>query len=213
MTMKKLLLLILILLCVFSFNPIFVAHAETGTANFFVCANSAILYASADLSSERLETLQHKTIVLVETEDSVAKEYVSGSHIFYKATHNETTGFVLSDFVLQDTQTTSSTPNFNGKTNSACFVFRLEGENYVQTTIKLERRQKIFMYEGYHAKKEYTAISFVYENEVMYGYIETKYIAPNGINPIILTCICLIVAILGIAFSWIFVKKRKKKMA
>ena len=209
--MKKLLFVLLAFLCCFLFSNTSIAYAESGSAVFYVSANSAIIYHDADLASERLATLPHKTNVSVETEDGQAKEYANGPDVFYKVTYGETQGFMLSNFLLAENQTITSIPNFNGKTNAECFVFDLQGENFVQTTLELEKGQKIFLYEGYNRKSEYTAVAFVHNNEVMYGYIKTNCVDPNGINPIIITCICLIVAILGIAFSWMFVKKRKKK--
>ena len=208
--MKKFLIALFLLLCLIV-SPTFVARADVGTRTFVVSANAAVVFETADLTSEKLETLNYGTLVEVATEDGSAKVFENSSYKFYFVTHNETSGYVIMDLLTPQGQTITAIPNFNGKTNAACPVYRLEGENYVETGISLEKKQKIFLYEGYNRKKEFTAISFVYENEVMYGYIKTSAVDPNGINPIIITCICLIAAILGITFAWMFIKGKKKK--
>ena len=209
--MKKMILLLFALILVLPLGNVAVAHAESSTAEFFVSANQAVLYQSPDLLSERLETLTHKTKVTVEIESGEPKIYTDGTNNFYKVTHVANTGYALTEFLVKSTETIETLPNFNAKTNAECIVYNKDGDSYSETSLTLERNQKLFLYEGYNSKLEYTAVSFVYDNEVVYGYIKTECIAPNGINPIILTCICLIVAILGIVFSWIFVKGRKKK--
>ena len=208
--MKKFLIALCLLLCLI-LSPTLVANAEVGSKTFVVSANSAVVFETADLTSERLATLEHSTLVEVETEDGSAKIFENSSYKFYHITHAGTDGYVIMDLLSPQGQTITAIPNFNGKTNAVCQVYRLEGENYVETGISLEKKQKIFLYEGYNRKKVYTAISFVYENEVMYGYIKTSAVDPNGINPIIITCICLIAAILGITFAWMFIKGKKKK--
>ena len=65
---------------------------------------------------------------------------------------------------------------------------------------------------GHREKKEYNAIAFVHENEVLYGYLKTDTISPDGINPAIITCIVIIIALLGIIFAWLFMKNKKVKL-
>ena len=207
--MKRFLIVLCLALCLFV-SPTFIANADVGTKSFVVSANSAIIFENADLSSTKLETLSYGTFVDVETEDGNAKIFENGAYKFYHVTHNEVDGYVIMDLVVENTQTISAIPNFNGKTNAACIVYRLDGENYIETGIMLTKKQQIFLYEGYNSKKEFATVAFVYENEVKFGYIKMSAVDPNGINPIIITCICLIGAILGIVFAWLFVKGKKK---
>ena len=207
--MKRFLIVLCLALCLFV-SPTFIANADVGTKSFVVSANSAIIFENADLSSTKLETLSYGTFVDVETEDGNAKIFENGAYKFYHVTHNEVDGYVIMDLVVENTQTISTIPNFNGKTNAACMVYRLDGENYVEAGIMLTKKQQIFLYEGYNSKKEFAAVAFVHENEVKFGYIKMSAVDPNGINPIIITCICLIGAILGIVFAWLFVKGKKK---
>lgn len=211
--MKKIFAFVAIFLCFMPFLRVNTTFAETDTATFVVTANSANVYESSSLASNVLYALSHKDEVQIEIESDIPKTYEIDGYVFYKVIKNAEEGFILSDFVVKKTSFLQQIPNFNAKTNDKCTVYSLQDGNYTQTDITLKNKQKIYLYEGYKSKKEYTAICFVYNNEVMYGYIKTEFVNPNGINPIIITVICLVVAILGIAFTFVFIRGKKKKMS
>lgn len=211
--MKKIFAIAIMFLC---FLPSFAAnfaYADTAGLSYVVTANSANVFESADLTSEVLYSLSHKDEIEIEEESSAPKEYSSAGYLFYKIITTGKEGYVLADLVIKKNTSIQEIPNFNGRTNDKCSVYFKTETGYSKTDITLKKHEKVYLYEGYKSKKEYTAISFVYENEVVYGYIKTDYVDPNGINPIIITCICLVVAILGIAFTFVFIKGKKKKMA
>ena len=180
--------------------------------NFVVVANSATLFSDYNFTSEKLLVLSHNDEVEIETEDNVPVEYVSGDFVFYKATYEDKTGYVLGDLVTLKTNQIESIPNFNAKTNSSCKVYFKNDLNFVESEITLEKHEKIFLYEGFDSKSEWTAISFLSNNQVLYGYIKTENVAPNGINSIFITCISIILAVVGIVFAWVFIKNKKVKL-
>ena len=188
------------------------AAAETQPV-YVVTSNTANVYESADITSAVLHTLSHKAEVEIEFESGEPKVYESGGYQFFKITTTSLQGYILRDLVVEKNTSLQEIPNFNAKTNDKCFVYEREGNTYTKTTVSLTKHQQIYLYEGYKSSLKYTAIAYVFENEVRYGYIKTDFVDPNGINPIIITCIVLIVAILGIMFTFVFIRGRKKKMS
>lgn len=213
--MKKFYLIIFSLICLFSCFGINVsiANAEDSTQTYVITANSANLYELPDLSSSKLKNLTHSTQVSILFQDGGAKSFNYDGFLFFKVVQFENTdGYVLADLVTPKNETLTAIPNFNAKTNAQCHVFFAEDTEKVESSIILEKNQKIFLYEGFKSKSDYTAIAFVYENQVMYGYLETKYVSPNGISTTLITCILLIMAVLGIVFAWVFMKSKKVRI-
>lgn len=206
--MKKLFALFLICFCLFPFCGINFASATEKT--FVVNANSVNVFESPSFSSDIVCSLSYKTAVSLEMESSSPKVYQNEGFEFFKLIGN-VEGYVLSDLISQEGETITSIPNYNAKLNSSCKVFELVDSDYVETEITLERNTQIFLYQGYDKKLDYTAIAFERENKVIYAYVQTKFISPNGINPLLITCVTLILAVLGIIFAWIFMKKSKIK--
>lgn len=213
--MKKIVLFFAIMFCFLSACNTDFAFAESDSSHktYVICSNSTYLYELPDLTATRLKTLSHNTEVEILIDDNTPKEFNCGDYVFFKVVQFENTDcYVLADFVTAKIDAIVSTPNYNAKTNSACTLFFEIGGQMQASDISLPRHQEIFLYEGYNGKTEYTAVSFVYENQVLYGYLETKFVSPNGVNPIIITCILLILAILGIIFAWLFMKKKKVRI-
>lgn len=207
--MKKfaLMALILVLLPIFNLN---FANASNFSSEFVVVSNTATIFEAADLSSERLITLSHKDVVLIETEQDKPIEY-NNEFLFFKAQFGTYSGYIVADLVVPKNNVIESVPNFNAKTNSTCKVYEKKDAEFVESKIDLQRHHKIFLYEGFDKKKEFTAICFLHNNQIYYGYLETDKISPNGINPTIITCICIIIAVVGIVFAWVFMKNKKSK--
>lgn len=210
--MKKILIAILLILCLFPAFNTQSTQAESVEDSFVVTGNFATVFEAPDFSSKKLFTIRHNSEVKIELENSIPKEYESGSYVFYKVLQYENIdGYVFADLLTQKLDVITAIPNFNAQTNSKCKVFFLEDNNFVESEITLENDQRIFLYQGFDSKKEYNAIAFVNNNQVLYGYLKTNTIDPDGINPIIITCICIIIAILGIIFAWLFMKSKKIK--
>jgi len=189
------------------------------TLSCFINSNTAGLYTSFDLSSEKICTLSHKDKVTIEADVSGAVEYLSADNfVFFKIlSYNnlelktEGYGFVLADLVSNDISQIESIPNFNAKIISQANVYFKEDNNFVVSSITLDKETKVYLYEGYKRKSEFTAICFEFDNQIVYGFVKTSLLKPDGINPLLITCITLIIAVLTISLSLILIKKKKAK--
>ncbi len=208
--MKRIVGLIFVLFLCLGFPCGNVALAEESPV-FVVSANIAPIYADANLGAEVLVTLAHGTELSgeyqLEFSSSSPAVYENAGLVFYKILFDETEGYILSDFVVQKSEVVESIPNFNAKTNSSCTVYCADGEE-----LTLEKGHRIYLYEKYNSHAPRTNIMFLYENKILYGQIETKFVDPDGVNPVLISAIIIIVAILGIIFAWLFMKNKKKKV-
>ena len=211
--MKKLFVFAFIFLCFMPTLAGGIVLAENDSPTYIVCSNSANVYQSSDMTSTIVYTISHKDKIDVELDGASAKIYTNLGYSFYKITTVGKEGYILADFAVKMAEELQEIPNFNARTNGPCVVYNKVGDEYVETSISLEKGAKLFLYEGYKSKNPYTAVSFVLDNQVLYGYLKSESIDPNGINPAIITCACLILAILGIMFTFLFIKGRKKKMS
>lgn len=211
--MKKLLIALSVLLCFLPFIATdSFAYADNSQSTYIVTANSAGLFESANFSSTKLKTLTHKTEIIIEVSNGSPVEYKTDEFVFFKATSENQTGYVYSDLVVAKNKTITSIPNFNAQTNKSCNVFLKNDIEFEETEVTLDKHQRIFLYQGFDKNEKYTAISYLKNNQVEYGYIKTEDVSPDGINPIIITCISLIVAIVGIASALILMKNKKIKL-
>ncbi len=176
---------------------------------YIVTSNKAYIYKQASLTSQKIASLKHKEEVIL---DSIENEIVivTDENGFLFAHSN--LGYLLLNQLIRKNNNVTSVPNFNAKTNSACKVFFKDVNSLYDSGINLEKGYKLFLYEGYNRKNEFTNIAFLHDNEVEYGIIETKFIEPNGINPLIIECAIIILAILGIVFAFLFMKNKKIKL-
>lgn len=184
---------------------------------YVVTANSAIVFEEASTSSKQLSCLKHKDEVQVEIENGVAKIYLGEDGFsFYKID----AGFVLCDLLSKKTDVIETIPNFNAKTNADAQVYLMENNSLVESEIILKKGEQIFLYEGYEGKdyvvegvqEKFTAVAFLHDNDVVYGYLKTSSISPNGINPLIISCAILILAVVGIVFALVLMKRKKVKL-
>ncbi len=209
--MKKFLIPLVCFLFIFTlFFPMNVCIADD-SAKFEICANSANVYQNCSFSSTVVATLKNKTEISLETDAQTPKVYESDGFCFYKITTPSLEGFVLSEFVALKDEPLSNIPTFNAKTSRDCIILEKTENGFEKTNISLQKGTKVFLYEGYE-EDSVVAISYVFENEVRFGYLQSNDVNPNGINPIIITCICLIVALISIIFALVFMKRKKLKL-
>lgn len=121
-------------------------------------------------------------------------------------------GYIIADLLTEKQEEIMAIPNFNAKTNKDCHVFSQKNDKFEESETTLSRGQEIFLYEGFDAKKDFNAISYVLDGKVFYGFLKTDDISPNGINPVIITCTILIVAVLSIIFAWLFMKGKHVRL-
>lgn len=210
--MKKIFCTLLLMFLCFAFPFGNVALAET-PPTYVVVANKANVFAETNLESEILLSLTHGTEFSVNGDYNLEflstspVEYENGNLTFYKVLFKEKEGYILSEFVAEKNETIKSIPTFNAQTNAPCKVYCADG-----TELSLEKGHRIYLYEKYNSHAARTKIMFLYDNEIVYGEIETKFVNPDGVNPILIAAIIIIVAVLGIIFAWLFMKNKKKKV-
>ncbi len=195
---------------------LFEQEEQSDFETYVVTANSAVVFSRSDFASEKIATLKHKKELFVLTNSGTPVTEFWGNFKFFKISlldneienDNFDFGYVFADLLTKKQDEIVAIPNFNAKTNKECHVFFQENGTFVESKTLLLRGQGIFLYEGFDAKKDFNAISYVFDGKVLYGFLKTEDINPNGINPVLITCIILIVAVLSIIFTWLFMKTK-----
>ena len=213
--MKKLWILLIFTIC-FTFMPTHFALAEDVEPTFVITAKSACAYLEADITSSKINAFSNKDKVSIQFEEGLPKEY-GESFVFYRlATPIVDDGqqyfYIMAELVTKESDVIVQIPNYNGKTNSESVVYFKQNSELVESDITLKKNQEIFLYEGFNQKSKYSAIAFMYDGNVEYGYILTSTVSPNGINPLIITSATIILALVGIALAWVFIKRKKVKL-
>lgn len=211
--MKKLFIFIFVLMFVLPiFNVGEVFADNSSSYSYIVVGNLANIYLQPDFASEKLTTVKNKTLLVLEVENGQAKEYKTGDYTFFKVLQYQSLdGFILADLVAKNSNQIVAVPSFNGQTNSDAVVYFLQDLNMVESDIVLKKNHKIFLYQKYQSKSDFTAIAFLFENEVVYGYIKTEFVEPNGVNPLLISAIFVIIAVISIIFAWLFMQNKKSK--
>ncbi len=188
------LLAVLGLLSCFAISPV----------NVTVNANSCYLYQEPSFESEKVYVdeeafvLNHgDTLTIIEEKDNFA----------LVQTIDNTIGYVYK-FYLAYPDDYQIYPTFNASVrNNNSIIYNLEKE---KTTYTANAGDKIFLFEGYDADSEFTAIQIVLENGSLYnGYMLTKDVSPNGISASLIVGITIICAVATIILSLLFIKKKK----
>lgn len=174
-----------------------------------VVQNQTNLYSSTDLESVVLCKINLKTILKVE--DTIENNYT-----FYKVTYNNFTGFVYSNHCMD---IANRSPNdyldYNGKIISDnTKVYLSKNDTSLVSNFTLPKDTKIQILDGYDKNKDWTLISFIYEDISYIYYVKTNDIHADGISKtviiiisIVITCISLILILFGVSFKKI---KRKR---
>ena len=83
---------------------------------------------------------------------------------------------------------------------------------FKKAIITLKEGERLFLYDGYDDKREYTPVQVVLEDGSLYnGLILTSNIKPDGISSLLIVGITIIAASVTIILSLIFIKKSKDK--
>lgn len=203
--MKKTMLFVLCLL--FLFIPFGEQVYAQSPQTFVVVFSKTNVYELPSFSAKKIAVLEKNDEIEVEFEEENPKKYTSDDGFdFFKLTSQD--GYIFCDSVVLSREHIQNFPNFNAKTNKDCDVFTLEDGEFVKSEISLKKGTQIFLYKGF-GNDEFIPVEFAYNNKIVYAYLQKKCISPNGINPVIITCICLILAVTGIIFAFVFMKKKK----
>lgn len=173
--------------------------------NVTINANSCYLYQEPSFESEKVYVdeevfvLSHgDNLTLIEEKENFA----------LVQTVDNVIGYVYK-FYLSYPDDYQIYPTFNAYIrNNNSTIYNLEKE---KTTYTANAGDKVFLFEGFNADDEFTAIQIVLDDGSLYnGYMLTKDISPNGISASLIVGITIICAVATIILSLVFIKKKKK---
>ena len=210
--MKKIILLLVALICCFTSN-LKTSFADE-VIQVRVIYSTINVYSSDNItSSEKIATLKYNDIVTV-IQESIGVDGYEYFLIQISGIQNYTQGYVFKSQVLDASLLSPAKKlDSNASIKEECDIYTLDGKNYVLTNTKLSSGTKIKILSGYNASNEYTQIQYADENErIITAYVKTSAIAVSGISTkligaiiIIVTSVSLVLIIFGIG------KKKVKK--
>lgn len=173
-----------------------------------VVADFCYLYSSPSFeevveyegSPLRIEHLDFLTVL----EDDETTQFIK-----VKVEEKNIEGYVYRYYVTYSSPSQEVYPVFNGKvTKNDAVIYDL---NRVDSTYRAKNGQGIYLYSGFTDKEKMNAVAIVLDDgSLYYGFMETKDIAPNGVNGGLITGIMVIVSCLTIIFLLLFMKKKKR---
>ncbi len=168
-----------------------------------VISSKCDIYTDSSFSSEKI--MIDDKIVTLSHDESV--EILSFSGDFAEIENKNVRGYVYKYYLTQNSSQ-EIYPVFNGKLRRDSVIYDIELK---KTDFQAKKNDKVYIYEGFNNKKEYTAVQIVLEDGTLYnGYIKTEDIKPNGISKLLITGISIIIASVTIVLSLIFIRKSKK---
>lgn len=209
--MRKILLIFsLCLLCLPSVN---FANAES-EKEYICIANSCYLYTSPSLGVNNMSEImvKHKDILTLEEDESGNLKVYDSFYSVLSVNGKTTSGYIFSQFVVENSSGIETYPTFNATLKNDTNLYEINGEEFTETDIALEKGTRVFLYEGFDNDiTGYNAVAVKIGNELLYGYVLKSEVAPDGINPAIIYAITIALACIGIIMAFLFMKNKKKK--
>ena len=196
--MKAILQVFVILLSTLSFSP---------SQSVRVIASYCYLYCEPSFESEIvLEGDQPYMAVLGDTLTIVSDN--DSDFALVSVPDTDISGYIYKYYITANSSQIVY-PVFNGKTRRESVLYDLDKK---PTEYTLRSGQEVYIYSGFDDDKVYTAVQVVLENGLLYnGYIKTSDLAPDGISPLLIAGIAIIVAGVTVILSLVLIKKTKKQ--
>ena len=215
--------LIMLILPAFT-SPAAISSASQVQHTHHVIEQSAMLYSSADASSQVLLILPFGTLVsLVNPLD--ANNYALSPlphdnllpyfHISYLSQSESVQGWVVSTFIAvwsppAITINLVANATLKGSALDAIPLFEKQNLNYVMQTLTLQGGSRVKIVGGYQAKSEYTEIEFEHEQTRYILYVATNRIKPDGVSALTITALSILLACITIAvYSFVYSYRKK----
>ena len=211
--MKKAMPLFCLLFClvislgIFSFSSLGKSDALNVVGEAKVIVSRCYLYTASTFNSDKVTYVEDENTVLVVLNhgEKVNVQSFDGDFAFVK-TANEKEGFVYR-FYLTDNESQSVYPVFNGTIRKDTTIFDIDIK---ATEYTAKKNTRVYLYQGFDDKKEYTAVQVVLEDESLYnGFILTSDIKPDGVSGVLIVAISIIVAAVTIILSLLYIKKKR----
>lgn len=182
------------------------ALSEGGQAKVIV--SRTYLYTADNFSSEKVsyEDGENTILVTLKHGDTLTIESFSGDFAYVNTT-DEKSGYIYK-YYISDNTSQEVYPVFNASIRKDTKIYDIE-QNETEFTAK--KGSRVYIYQGFNDKKEYTAVQIVLDDQTLYnGYILTSDIKPDGVSGLLIVAITIIVAAVTIILSLLFIKKKKK---
>lgn len=103
--------------------------------------------------------------------------------------------------------------NINMPTKNATIIkdailFNFINDAYCESEISLCENTRVTIYSKYNSNAPFQYIGFENDGLLIFGYIQTEYITPDGVSPYFITAISISLAIIGIIMALLFIKKK-----
>lgn len=183
------------------------ALSEGGQAKIIV--SKTYLYTADNFSSEKViyNDGENAILVILKHGEIVTIESFSGDFAYVK-TADEKSGFIYK-YYISDNTSQQVYPVFNASIRNDTKIYDIE-QNETEYTAK--KGSRVYIYQGFNDKKEFTAIQIVLDDQTLYnGYIKTEDIKPDGVSGLLIVAITIIIAAVTIILSLLYIKKKRKK--
>ena len=172
-----------------------------------VISSYCYLYVEPSFTSEKVFDGSEPLVILHGEELTVLEDDGQSDFILVSYSDNYD-GYVYRYYISSNTSQTVY-PVFNGSIRRESMLYDIDRK---PANIILKQGQQVYIYSGYDDDEGCTAVTVVLEDGELYnGYVLTKDIAPNGISPLLIAGITIIVACVTVILSLILIKKVKKK--
>ncbi len=189
------------------FGDTAVASALESGLSATVIASRCEMYEGADFSSPTVTNAEGEKVYLWHG-DEVTIMSIQGDWAGVRC-EDRTEGFVYKYYLTQNTSQIVY-PVFNASVLHDDAV--LYDVDYVDTTHRLQKGDRVLVYKSFNEKETYTAVQAVLDDGSLYnGYMLTKDVSPDGISGVLIAGITIIIALVTIVLSIVYIKKKKKK--
>ena len=174
-----------------------------------VIVSKTYLYTADNFNSEKVSYIdgENNVLVVLKHGDVVNIESFSGDFALVK-TIDEKSGYIYK-YYISDNSSQTVYPVFNASIRKDTKIYDIEQN---ETEFVALKGSRIYIYQGFDDKKEYTAVQVVLDDQTLYnGYILTSDIKPDGVSGLLIVAITIIVAAVTIILSLLYIKKKKKK--
>ena len=138
-------------------------------------------------------------------------EIVSNGVLFAKVYENEISAqcyYVLRAGIVLCSDDIVNIPTKNATIFKTTKIYNSVDNVYKEGDIILQPNTRVSLYSKYNSSAPYQYIAFEYEESVIYGYVPTSTIEPDGISPYFITAITISIALVGIILAILFIKKK-----
>ncbi len=171
-----------------------------------IIASYCYLYSSPSFSSEIVKIDENPFILYHNEKVTIIEE--NEDFILVKTQNEQTQGWVYKYYLTTNTSQIVY-PVFNAsvrKDNTIIYDI-----NKSPTELKATAGQRVYLYDGFDDKNEFTAVQLILEDGSLYnGYLKSADISPDGVSSLLIVGISIIAACVTIILSIIFIKKTKK---